>query len=78
MNMTVFIRNEGDDPSTLFLKATNWNPLKASDFMVLNWDYNNYLIHPRQTIKAMLTLSVASVAEGITGFSFDVIIGVNG
>jgi hypothetical protein len=36
-NITVFIRNEGDEPSTLFLKATNWSPLSASDFMVLNW-----------------------------------------
>jgi hypothetical protein len=77
-NITVFIRNEGDEPSTLFLRATNWSPLNASNFMVLNWDCSNPVVYSRQTFKAVLTLSVASVAEGIKDFSFDVIIGVNG
>jgi len=77
-NITVFIRNEGDEPSTLFLRATNWSPLKASNFMVLNWDYSNPVVYSRQTFKVVLTLSVASVAEGVKDFSFDVIIGVNG
>ena len=44
-NVTVFIRNEGDGP-TMFLNAANWNPLNASYFMVLNWDYSNYLVYP--------------------------------
>ena len=77
-NITVFIRNEGDAPSTLFLRASNWSPVNASNFLALNWDYNNSVVYSRQTIKVVLTFSVASAAEGITGFSFDVIIGVNG
>jgi hypothetical protein len=77
-NMTVFIRNEGDAPSTLFLKAANWSPVNASNFLALNWDYNNSVVYSRQTIKVVLTFSVASVAEGIKDFSFDVIIGING
>jgi hypothetical protein len=78
MNITVFIRNEGDAPSTVFLRVTNWSPANASNFLALNWDYNNSVVNSRQTIKVMLTFSVASAAEGITDFCFDVIIGVNG
>lgn len=77
-NITIFIRNEGNAPSSLFLKATNWNPVNASDFLVLSWDYSNYLVYPRQTIKVLLTLAVASFVDGIDDFSFDLVISFNG
>lgn len=77
-NQTVFIRNEGNEPSTLFLNTTNWNPAKASDYITLTWDYNGYILYPDQTTKVMLTLSIAPTTEGIKDFNFDIIIGVNG
>jgi len=77
-NQTVFIRNEGNEPSTLFLNTTNWNPPDASDFIELNWDYNGYIVRPQATTEVTLTLSVAPVTEGVKDFSFDIIIGVNG
>jgi len=76
-NTTFFIRNEGNVPSTLFLNTTNWNPITASDFIKLNWDYNGYIIYPQQTTKVTFTLSIAPVTEGIKDFTFDIIIGVN-
>jgi hypothetical protein len=77
-NQTVFIRNEGNGPSTLFLNTTNWNPASASDYITLNWDYNGYIINPQETTKVTLTLSVASVTGELKDFSFDIIIGING
>jgi len=77
-NVTVFIRNEGNEPSTLFLNTTNWNPQNASDFIKLNWDYNEYIIYPQQTTRVMLMLSVATITTKIKDFNFDIIIGVNG
>jgi len=77
-NVTVFIRNEGNEPSTLFLNTTNWHPSNASDFITLNWDYNGYIINPQDyPTKVTLTLSVASTIEEVKDFSFDIIIGVN-
>ena len=76
-NVTVFIRNEGNEPSTLFLNTTNWHPSNASDFITLNWDYNGYIINPQATTEVTLTLSVASTIEEVKDFSFDIIIGVN-
>jgi hypothetical protein len=77
-NITIFIRNEGNEPSRLFLATDNWNPSNASDFIKLSWDYNELLLYPDQTTQVVLTLSIASVTEGITDFTFDIIIGVNG
>lgn len=76
-NVTVFICNEGNEPSSLFLVADNWTPVNASDFMALKWDYNGRTIQPYETIQVMLTLSIASVPQGITDFSFDIKIGVD-
>jgi len=76
-NQTVFIRNEGNDPSTLFLNTTNWKPPNASDFIELKWDYDGYIVNPQATTEVTFTLSVAPVTEGLKDFNFDIIIGVN-
>jgi len=77
-NITVFIRNEGNEPSTLFLNTTNWNPPNASNFIKLKWDYNEYIIYPQQTTRVTLMLSIAPITEELKDFNFDIIIGVNG
>jgi hypothetical protein len=76
-NITVFIRNEGNEPSSLFLVPDNWHPSNASDCMTLKWDYNERTIQPYETIQVTLTLLIASVPQGIKDFSFDIKIGVN-
>jgi len=76
-NVTFFIRNEGNEPALLFLATDNWNPPNASAFITLNWDYIGDLIYPHQTIMVTLTLSIALITDGMKGFSFDIIIGVN-
>lgn len=76
-NITVFIRNEGNKPSSLFLVADNWFPANASDFMTLKWDYDERTIQPYETIQVTLTLLIASVPQEIKDFSFDIKIGVN-
>jgi len=77
-NITVFIRNEGNEPSNLFLNTTNWDPPSASDFIKLGWDYNGNVISPQQRIRVTLMLSIAPIIEGIKEFAFDIIISING
>jgi len=75
-NVTVFIRNEGNEPANLFLNTTNWNPTNASDYITLTWNYDGHTLNPQETTKATLTLSIAQTTSGIKDFTFDIIMGV--
>lgn len=76
-NMTVFVRNEGNQPSTLYLNTTNWYPTEASKLMMLNWDYDGQVVRPLQVIRVSLVLSVSTSAERMDHFTFDILIGAS-
>ena len=73
-NVTCYIRNEGNSPSTLSMYTSNWNPSGASDYITLTWDYGGQSINPDEAIQVTLTLSVSPSIGGITSFSFDITI----
>jgi len=73
-NITVYVRNEGNGAVTLILGTDNWTPSNASNYMTLGWDYADQLIDPQEVIQITLTLSTSPDIEGITNFSFDIII----
>lgn len=73
-DVTVFIKNEGDAAETLSSTAENWNPSTASAYMSLSWDYAGQVIVVDGVIEVTLSLSISDVIEGITSFSFDIII----
>jgi len=77
-NVSIYLRNEGNDDVSLFVVADNWYPPDASNYMTLSWDYADQTIDPQEVVQATLTLSTSSGMEGITDFSFDIIIGVIG
>jgi len=77
-NITLYIRNEGNIAVTLLLSADNWAPLNASNYMTLSWDYAGQPIDPQDVVQITLTLSISPDIEGITEFSFDVIINTIG
>jgi len=73
-DVTVFIKNEGNAAETLSSTAENWNPSTASAYMSLSWDYAGQVIVVDGVIEVTLSLSVSSAIEGITSFSFDIVI----
>lgn len=73
-NVTVFIRNEGNVPETLSLETENWNPQNASSYMSLTWDYGGQAINVDEVVQVTLSLSISDTIEGITNFSFDIVI----
>lgn len=77
-NVVVYIRNEGDAPVALSLGTENWSPPNASDYMNLNWDYGGQLIDVDCVVQVILSLAVSDSVEGITSFSFDIVITGNG
>ena len=77
-NVTVYIKNEGNAPITLSLQTANWNPSNAADYISLSWNYNGQTIGPNQVAAITLSLSISSNIQGITTFSFDIVIVGNG
>lgn len=73
-NFTVYIRNEGNAPVTLSLQTANWNPANASNYISLSWSYNGQAIGVNQVMAVTLSLSISSNIQGITTFSFDIVI----
>ena len=77
-NVTVYVRNEGNAPITLSLQTANWNPAKAADYISLSWNYGGQTIGVNQVLAVTLSLSISSDIQGITTFSFDIIISAVG
>ncbi|MEM2741068.1 MAG: hypothetical protein QXD95_02855 [Nitrososphaeria archaeon] len=73
-NVTVYIRNEGNAPITLFLQTINWNPVNATDYISLSWNYSRQTIVPNEVVAVNLSLSISSNIQGITIFSFDIVV----
>ena len=73
-NVTIYIGNEGSVPVTLSLALDNWSPSNAPDYISLTWDYGDQVISVDGVVQVTLSLSVSAAIEGITGFSFDIVI----
>jgi hypothetical protein len=78
VSKTIYIRNEGNTAATLSMTISNWNPLDASNYMTLTWNYNGQNLNVGAVIQVKLTLSVSSNISGITNFSFLITIMANG
>lgn len=77
-NVVLYIKNEGDAEITLYLEATNWDPVDASDYIDLNWDLiGGKSVNPNEVARATLTLDVSSNIKGISRSNFDIIITVS-
>lgn len=73
-NVTCYIRNDGNSASTLSMYTSNWNPSNASQYITLSWDYGGQAVNPSEVVQVTFTLSVSASIEGITNFSFDIVI----
>jgi hypothetical protein len=77
-NVTVYVRNEGNVAAGLSLATENWNPSNASDYLALSWNYDGRQLNPLEVVQVTLTLAISSSVQGITSFSFDIIISASG
>jgi hypothetical protein len=73
-NATVYMRNEGNGSITLSLQTANWNPPNAADYISLSWNYAGQAIGVNQVVAVTLSLSISSKIQGITTFSFDIVV----
>jgi len=73
-NVTVYIRNEGNSVVNLTMYASNWNPSNASDYIDLSWDYGGQSIDVSEVLEVTFTLVISTEIQGITSFSFDIVV----
>lgn len=73
-NITVYIRNEGNTAASLAMNSTNWNPSSAISYMTLAWNYSGQRIDADKSIRVAFTLSISGDIQGITSFSFDIVV----
>jgi archaellum component FlaG (FlaF/FlaG flagellin family) len=73
-NVTFYIMNTGNSDVMLSKDTTNWSSQNASNYITLSWDYNGQRISPGQVLKTTLTLAMSPDIQGITQFSFDMVV----
>jgi hypothetical protein len=74
VNLPVYIKNEGTVGVILNITTENWNPPKAFGNITLDWNREDYVLDSGEVTEAILTLTVSADVDGITSFSFDIII----
>jgi hypothetical protein len=73
-SVVVYVRNENEEPIYLNMSTANWNPSNASQYITLRWDYSEQRMNPSEALQIRLSLSVSRYIEGISSFSFDILI----
>ena len=65
-----WIQNIGNDAQKLVTWTETWNPVNASDWITLTWDYDGSWVPATGSIPVVFTLHVDPDIEGVTNFSF--------
>jgi hypothetical protein len=72
--VTIYVKNTGEVPLTLEMTNDNWDPESGETFFTLTWDYTGGEVQPGGLAPVTLTLTVSGLIQGITNFSFDVVV----
>jgi len=73
-NVDLFIKNNKNTTMTMTMSTDKWNPLNATNYFSLTWNYTSKQITPYSIIPVKLTLNVSENVTGINDFSFNIII----
>jgi hypothetical protein len=68
-NVTVYVRNEGENGTVLTLNVYNWSPAEAANYLRVEWNYTGAVIKSGETVAIILVLTVDSAIKVITNFS---------
>jgi hypothetical protein len=79
-DLTIYIKNEAESnvPVSISLSTVSWDPVEASSYMSLSWDYSGQFIEVDASIEVTLTLSISSGLHDIDNFNFGVVIAGSG
>ena len=74
VNRTILVKPTGTESSILSLTTEAWDPLNASEFLLLSWNYTGAVLDPGEWISLELSLYVDPLIHDITSFSFDIVV----
>lgn len=74
INKTIYVKNTGTVPITLYITCENWDPIVANDCLTITWDQEGKELAVGESVSANLTLSAASDTGDLTNFSVDIVI----
>jgi len=69
---SAWIQNIGNDAQKLVTWTESWDPVNASDWISLSWDYGGSWVPVNGSIPVVFTLQIDPNIEGVTTFSFDI------
>jgi len=73
-NFSAYIVNRSNVPITLSMITENWNPVNASNFISLTWNYDGTQITVDGYLFVTFVLSVDQAVSGIDTFSFTIVV----
>lgn len=74
VNKIIYIHNNGTIPAALSMTTSEWVPSTAANYITVTWNCSDYVLPAGHVVGATLTLSVNSTTNGLTNFSFSIII----
>lgn len=74
ISKSFYVLNNRTSTITLNLTTSDWIPPEAQDYITLEWDAESTSLGPSLSIYVTLTLRVDPNIEGITTFSFQIVI----
>jgi len=72
-NVSVYVRNEGNESFFLVLTPANWSPAEAAYYLKLSWVCEDIRIEMNEVVKVTQILYVSYHIREISSFSFDII-----
>ena len=69
-----YVQNKRETATILTLETDNWTPPESKKHITLTWNYNNQRLEIDEIIRITFILSVSINIQGISGFSFDIIV----
>lgn len=72
-SVLLYVQNQANTEVTLGMYPTSWDPVNASDFIALQWNYTGALLQIDEVILVELTIMVDPSIIGITSFLFDIV-----
>jgi hypothetical protein len=72
--VTIWVRNEANQPLVLTLNPTDWSPANASGCLFLSWGNQFEVVEAGEVIRIILRLEVAWNTIGFSSFSFNIVL----
>jgi len=73
-----YVKNPSDVQVTLAVWTQNWNPNGTQNYVTLNCNLTGTTMQPTQVLPCTFTLNVSSDIQGVSSFSFDIIMQAEG